>query len=213
MPPVVSFVGVGKSGKTTFLEKLIPELKGRGYRVATIKHTIHRTGFDAPEKDTSRHIRAGSEATAISSPNEFVLIRPGGKDMTLEDMVRLVGDDFDIILTEGFKRGKAPKIEVHRREKGEALGKSLTGLVAVITDETLKVKVRQFSLDDVKGAADLLENEFIKPNRERISLYINGEPVPLSAFPEGIIRNILLGMASSLKGVNEVKSLDISLRL
>ncbi len=212
MPPIISFVGTGKSGKTTFLEKLIPELKGRGYRVATIKHTIHRTSFDAPGKDTSRHIRAGSEATAVSSPNEFVVIRPAGKDMTLGEIARLVGEDYDIILTEGFKQEKTPKIEVHRREKGEALGESLDGLIAIITDEALEVKVRQFSLEDVKGVADLLENGYIKPYQRRLSLYINGVPVPLSDFPKEIISHILLGIASSLKGVSEVKSLDISLR-
>ena len=38
MPPIVSIVGKSKSGKTTLIEKLIRELKSRGYQVATIKH-------------------------------------------------------------------------------------------------------------------------------------------------------------------------------
>jgi Ni2+-binding GTPase involved in maturation of urease and hydrogenase len=44
-PPVVSIVGRSKSGKTTLIEKLIPLLKARGYRVGTVKHHAH-PGFD-----------------------------------------------------------------------------------------------------------------------------------------------------------------------
>ena len=212
MPPVVSFVGKGKTGKTTFLEKLIPELVRRGYRVATIKHTVHPTTLDQPEKDTARHLKAGSSVIAISSPNEIALIKRALPGMGLDDLVRQIGEDYDILLTEGFKQGNAPKIEVHRWEKGEALGESLTGLIAIITDEPLNVKVKQFSLEDIKGVADLLETDFIKPNHERLVLYVNGKSVPLSAFPRDIISNTIMGAVSSLKGVNEVKSIDISLR-
>lgn len=38
MIPVISFVGRSNSGKTTYLIKLISELKKRGYKVAVIKH-------------------------------------------------------------------------------------------------------------------------------------------------------------------------------
>jgi polynucleotide 5'-kinase involved in rRNA processing len=41
MPPAVSIVGKSNSGKTTLREKLVRELKLRGYRVATIKHIPH----------------------------------------------------------------------------------------------------------------------------------------------------------------------------
>ena len=41
MIPIISVVGKSNVGKTTLLEKLLPELKKRGYRVATIKHDVH----------------------------------------------------------------------------------------------------------------------------------------------------------------------------
>jgi len=85
-------------------------------------------------------------------------------------------------------------------------------LIAIATDEPLETKARQFSLQDIKGLADLLEEGFIKPRRERISLYINNVPVPLSSFPKKIITDVLLAMASTLKGAGEVSSLDISLK-
>jgi len=211
MPPIVSIVGKSKSGKTTLMEGLIRELKSRGYRVGTIKHIPQGLSFDEPGKDSWRHIQAGSEATVISSPDRVVLIKPVAQALTLDEAAHLVGEDCDIILAEGFKQDNAPKIEVHRREVGPPLS-VVKKLIAMATDEPLETKVRQFSLQDIKGLADLLEKGFIKPQRERTSLYINGVLIPLSSFPKKIITDVLLAMASSLKGIGEVRSLDISLR-
>lgn len=213
MPVVISFVGKGKSGKTTFLEKLIPELTRRGYRVATIKHTVHDTTFDRPEKDTARHVKAGSAATSIASPNEFVLVVPGGR-VTLDEMLRHVGEDYDIVLTEGFKHEKMPKIEVHRREKGEALAPTLEDVVAILTDEPLDVNVRQFSLEDFKGVADFIEERYIKTDGDKVALYVNNRLVPTERLPKKLIENLLIAIASSVDSGSseEIKSLDISLR-
>jgi len=211
MPPIVSIVGRAKSGKTTLMEKLIRELASRGYRVATIKHTPEGMSFDMPGKDSWRHLQAGSEATMVSAPDKVVLVRPVTRETTLEEMARLLGEDYDIILAEGFKYDDAPKIEVHRREVAPPLS-NIKKLIAVVTDEPLDTKVRQFSLEDVKGLADLLETGFIKPQRERTSLYINSVPISLSTFPKEFITSVLLAMASSLKGVGEVRSLDVFLR-
>jgi len=211
MPPVVSIVGKSKSGKTTLVEGLIRELKSRGYLVGTIKHTPQGMTFDVADKDSWRHIQAGSETTAISSPDRFVLIKPVTRVFTLDEIARLIGEDCDIIIAEGFKQDSAPKIEVHRREVGSPLS-AVRKLIAIATDEPLETKARQFSLQDIKGLADLLEEGFIKPRRERISLYINNVPVPLSSFPKKIITDVLLAMASTLKGAGEVSSLDISLK-
>ncbi len=211
MPPIVSIVGKSKSGKTTLIEKLIGELKSRGYRVATIKHIPQNLTFDLPGKDSWRHTQAGSEATVISSPDKLVLIKPATQEGSLEQLAHLLGEDYDIILTEGFSQGDAPKIEVHRQQAGPPLTK-VRKLIAIATDEPLETKTRQFSLEDIKGLADLVETGFIKPQRERLSLYANDTPIALSSFPRQIISNILLALASSLKGVKRIKSLDIFYR-
>ncbi|MBA7696653.1 hypothetical protein ES703_105303 [subsurface metagenome] len=211
MPPIVSIVGRSKSGKTTLLEKLIGELTARGYRVATIKHTPQGMSFDKPDKDSWRHLQAGSAATIVSSRDEMVLIKPVTQEISLGETARLLGEDYDLILTEGFKLDDAPKIEVHRREVGPPLS-GIKKLIAVVTDEPLETKVRQFSLEDINGLADLVEAGFIKPQRERLSLYVNNVPLSLSTFPKELVTNILLAMVSSLKGVGEVRSLDIFLR-
>ena len=211
MPPIVSIVGKSKSGKTSLMEKLIGELKSRGYRVATIKHTPQGMTFDELDKDSWRHLQAGSEATVISSSDKIVLVKPVTQALTLDEIARLFGEDYDIILTEGFKQDNAPKIEVHRRQVGPPLS-AVKKLIAIVTDEPLETKTRQFSLQDTKGLADLVEEGFIKPQRERASLYINNAPISLSAFPKEIISNVLLTMVSCLKGVGEARSLDIFLR-
>lgn len=211
MPSVVSIVGKSRSGKTSVIERLIGELRSRAYHVATIKHAPQGASFDAPGKDSWRHIEAGSETVVVSSQDNLVLIKPVSEDTAVEGILRLLGEDYDIILAEGFKQGSVPKIEVHRRDVGVPL-KDIKKLIAIVTDEPLKTKVRQFSFEDNKGLADLLERGFIKPQKERISLYVNNTPVPLTTFPKQIIKNVLVAMVSCLKGVKEVTSLQIFLR-
>ena len=88
---------------------------------------------------------------------------------------------------------------------------SIKKLIAVATDEPLETKARQFSLDDVKSLTDLLEEGFIKPQRERLSLYVNGAPVVLSSFPKELITNVLTAIANSLKGVGKISTLKFFL--
>ena len=211
MPPVVSIVGRSKSGKTTLLEKLIRKLSSRGYRVATIKHTSHGMSFDKPDKDSWRHLQAGSVMTIASSKDKMVLVRPLAQEATLDEMVRFLAEDCDIILTEGFKHRDAPKIEVHRREVGSLLS-GIKKLVAMVTDEPLETGVKKFSSDDIGGLADFIEIGFIRSGRERLSIYTNKVPLSLGAFPREFMANTLLAMVSSLKGVGKVESLDIFLR-
>ena len=96
MPPIVSIVGKSKSGKTTVVEKLIQELRSRGYRVATVKHVPQDLTLDTPEKDSWRHVKAGSEATVISAPDTIILIKPITWQSKLNDLVRILGEDYDI---------------------------------------------------------------------------------------------------------------------
>lgn len=208
MPSIVSIVGISHSGKTTLLEKIIRELTARNYRVATIKHTAEEATMDAPGKDTWRHIRAGSSATAIGSDSRIVLIKPVKEKSTVEEMARLMGEDYDIIITEGFKQGKYPKIEVHRKENGPPLS-GIEGIIAIATNEKLDTGARQFSIDDYKAVTDFIEEEFILPQADRLSLYVNDELMTLSAFPRQIITSLFLAIAGSLKGVADIRNLKM----
>lgn len=161
MVPIISVVGKSGAGKTTFLEKLVRELKRRGIRVAVIKHDTHGFDIDKPGKDTWRMAQAGSDAVVISSPFKMALIKTVDHDMTPDEIAAYLDGDVDIILTEGYKRGNKPKIEVSRSEVSRELLCSEEELVALVTDQRFSMAVPQFGLDDVEGVASLLEREVL----------------------------------------------------
>jgi len=161
--PVVTIVGRGDSGKTTFLEKLIRELTDRGVRVATVKHHVHDYDIDIPGKDSWRHARAGAVATMVSSPEKFALVRRVDREMTLDELTRVALDaGADLLLAEGFKRQGANPIEVLRGACSSQLVTSAEALLALVTDvpETAP-GVQHFALDDAAGVADLIEARFL----------------------------------------------------
>jgi len=213
MVPVVCIVGKSGVGKTHVMMKLVAELKNRDYRVATIKHSVHDIDLDLEGKDSWHHARAGSDAVVISSPHRFALIREVDHDSTLADLSRFIGSDFDIVLAEGFKHEKAPKIEVHRKEFGKDLVCEGDELLAVVTDEELGCDIPQYASDDAPGLVDLIEKQFLrKEEKHRVSLFVNGQPVPLNDFVRGLFSNVLFGMVSSLKRVQPASGIDISVR-
>lgn len=115
--PIISIVGKSDSGKTSFMEELIPRLKEEGIRVATIKHDVHGFTMDRPGKDTYRHKESGAGMVIISSPKRIGLIRDVEEEYSLDRLQELYGEGFDLILTEGYKREDKPKIEVYRPAK------------------------------------------------------------------------------------------------
>lgn len=212
MCPVVSIVGKSGSGKTALTESLIAEFKKRGYRVATVKHSPGGIEIDKPEKDSWKFAQAGSDAVVISSPDKLVLVKSVDHDSNIEEILRVIGSDFDLVLVEGFKKGKAPKIEVYRRELGEDLVCPPEILSAIVSDEPLDLDVPQFSLNDTSAIADFIERDFILQAEGDTSLFVNGKQVFIKPFVKDVIAKALLAMVSTLKGVGEVKNLDISIR-
>lgn len=161
--PMISVVGKSDTGKTTLLVKLIAELKRRGYRVATIKHDTHGFDIDRPGKDSWRHAQAGSDVVIVSGPNRLALIEKREREATLDEIADRV-TNVDIIITEGYKRGDRPKIEVSRREKSSELLCTEDELIAIATDQPFDMNVPQFGLDDAAGLVDLIEERFLSPN-------------------------------------------------
>lgn len=158
--PIISVVGKSGVGKTTFLEKLVAELKRRGYRVATVKHDVHGFDIDRPGKDSWRLAQAGSDSVVIASPQRLALIKRLDRELALSEIAAFL-TDIDIILAEGYKRGDAPKIEVSRRERGGELLCTADDLVAIVSNQLFDLDVPQFGLDDAEGIVNLLEEEFL----------------------------------------------------
>ena len=159
-PPFVSIVGNSGAGKTTFLEKLIPELIGRGLRVGTIKHDVHGFEMDKPGKDSWRHKHAGATTTVISSPYQIGMVMDVEHDHKPDELLSYF-NGMDIILTEGYKRGDHPKIDIFRTEiVNEPLCKNDKSLLALITDSEVGLDVPTFSFGAIKEVADFLIKHF-----------------------------------------------------
>jgi molybdopterin-guanine dinucleotide biosynthesis protein MobB len=117
-PPVLSVVGFSDSGKTTYLEKLIPALKKKGLKLGVIKHDAHSFEVDVPGKDSWRITQAGADITVISSPAKIAILEKWEREEDLSQLAPRLRGKVDLILTEGYKRDKALKIEIRRAEKG-----------------------------------------------------------------------------------------------
>lgn len=160
IPAIVCIVGKSESGKTTLLEKLIPELTGMGLKVGTIKHDVHGFEIDHPGKDSWRHKQAGSRMTIISSPQRIGMVMDVDHDHTLDELA-LFFSGVDVILTEGYKRENKPKIEIFRREAHSApLCLNDSNLIALMTNADVDLGVPRFALSDIEGLAHFLTEHF-----------------------------------------------------
>lgn len=213
MRSIISIVGKSHSGKTTLLEKLIAELKRRGYKIAIVKHSHHKDDLDVAEKDTWRFTKAGSELSAINSLDHLAIYRHMDNYFEPQDISNYVLWDYDIILTEGFKGSNYPKIEVHRNEQGKELLTDPKLLLAVVTDGPLDVNVPQFSHEDVSGIADIIEKKITAENNKiDLDLVINDTNIPVNPQLKDMLTRTLSAMVPELQKNGEIKSVHISMR-
>ena len=160
--PIVSIVGKSNSGKTTLIERLIPELRERGYRIATIKHNLHGFDIDHEGKDSWRHKRAGALLTVIASPHSVALIEDTDRDYTIAEIRQRYIRDVDLILLEGYKGNPYPKIEVYRPElHADRLCSSEDNLIALVCEKPIDAEVPCFRPDAIAEIAALIEDLFL----------------------------------------------------
>lgn len=164
--PIVSFIGRSNSGKTTLIERVIPELVRAGYRVATVKHTGHGFDLDTEGKDSWRHKRAGASSVIVVSKGSLALFADVSEQLKVEEIRdRFVDHSYDLIIAEGWKSEGYPKIIVVRDQLGE-ISYSSDGLLAVVTDKPIELPVPVLHLNDVAGVAALLIRQFPLRRRE-----------------------------------------------
>jgi molybdopterin-guanine dinucleotide biosynthesis protein B len=115
--PVLGFAAFSGTGKTTLLKQLLPLLRQQGLRIGMIKHTHHDFDIDQPGKDSYELRKAGASEMLVASGRRWALMVETEKsgDPILQDMLkRLDQSELDLILVEGFKHERFPKIELHR---------------------------------------------------------------------------------------------------
>ena len=159
-PPVVSIVGNSGSVKTTFIEKLIPELTRAGLKVGTVKHDVHGFEMDKPGKDSWRHKKAGAATSMIASPKQIGIVMDVDYDHSPDELVVLFSG-MDIVLAEGYKRGNKPKLEIFRPEvEAKPLCLEDPHLIAMITDTEVGTTTPTFATSDARGVATFLIDHF-----------------------------------------------------
>ncbi|MBN2418449.1 MAG: molybdopterin-guanine dinucleotide biosynthesis protein B [Deltaproteobacteria bacterium] len=152
--------GWSGSGKTTLVEKLLPELKKKKLKVGTVKHHHAALEPDTPGKDSYRHRKAGADKTIIAAPNSVTMMMSVDHEPVLNELIPLM-NDMDIVVVEGYKMEKQPKIEVFRslvHEKPRFLDDP--DLIAIASDTELDSPVPVFDINNPEKLADFIAGYF-----------------------------------------------------
>jgi molybdopterin-guanine dinucleotide biosynthesis adapter protein len=209
-------VGLVKSGKTTFIEALVKELSRRKYRVGTLKHTSHSFEMDSEGKDSYRLKQSGSIVGGVFTDDGIGIVRDLDDSQDLDRIIADVYSDMDIVIIEGYKLGKYPKIIILKENdpKLETEPYREDEIIAVVGEGEADNSLNFYGKYEIKKIADLLELEFIKPySVQEIDLYINNRPVVLNEFVQKIVKNMINAIIDSLKGIDKkIEEIDLRYR-
>ena len=114
---IIGVAGFKNAGKTTLVERLVRHLTDRGYLISTVKHAHHSFDIDHEGRDSFRHRAAGATEVAIVSDRRWALMHElrGDQEPTLDAILEPMSP-CDLVLVEGYKRSRLPKLEVYRAE-------------------------------------------------------------------------------------------------
>ncbi len=167
-PPVVSFVAESGTGKTTLIEAIIRELKGKGYRIGAIKHDAHEFEIDYPGKDSFRFTHAGADTTVISSNTKLGVVARPESPLSVEEIGTRYFADCDLVLAEGYKKSTLPKVIVFRDGFKGILESKLGGeVIAFVGDTTVQAEVPVLELNQPGTVARFLESKFLTQKEGR----------------------------------------------
>ncbi|MEN8892746.1 molybdopterin-guanine dinucleotide biosynthesis protein B [Planktotalea arctica] len=163
---IYGVVGWKNAGKTGLMERLVSEISSRGFSVSTVKHAHHSFDVDHPGKDSYRHRAAGAREVLLASRNRFALMHEleGEEEPSLSALLGMLAP-VDLVLVEGYKRDKHPKIEAHRAETGNPLIADET-VRAFAADSALERDRPVFDLDATAQIADFILRDLGLPERK-----------------------------------------------
>ena len=153
--------GWKNAGKTGLMERLVTDITSRGISVSTVKHAHHTFDVDHPGKDSHRHRVAGATEVLLASRNRFALMHElRNEDEPSLEMLLSKLAPVDLVLVEGYKRDRHPKIEAFRAETGNALiAPGDTTIRAVASDTPIQLDRPVFDLNDTGAIADFILSE------------------------------------------------------
>jgi molybdopterin-guanine dinucleotide biosynthesis protein B len=155
---VYGVTGWKNAGKTGLMERLVTEITGRGLSVSTVKHAHHRFDVDHPGKDSWRHRQAGAQEVILASGTRVAQMTElrGAPEPPLEELLARLAP-VDLVLIEGYKRDRHPKVEAFRAETGNPLIALQDDTIrAVAADVPLDLERPVFDLNDTRAIADFV---------------------------------------------------------
>lgn len=156
---VFGIAGRSGMGKTTLLERLVPELRARGLVVSLIKHSHKAIEIDRPGKDSWRAREAGCQEVLLLGDGRWALMHElrGASEPPLDYLVSRL-QHCDLVLIEGFKSGDFPKLEVWRQAEGKPpLWPDWPGIVGMAVEGAAPVSApRVLPLADTSAIAELV---------------------------------------------------------
>ena len=165
--PILGFSAYSGTGKTTLLRQLIPLLKQRDLRVSVIKHAHHHFELDFPGKDSYELRKAGADQTVICTTTRMALITefdaPADEPELHEIIDMLDTERADIILVEGYKDIRFPKIELHRETLGKPfLCQNDASVIALACDASppAGIEIPVLDINDVNAIAEFIYLDF-----------------------------------------------------
>lgn len=160
---VLGVTGWKNSGKTTLVERLVATLTARGFRISTVKHAHHAFDIDHAGTDSARHRAAGATEVAVVSSTRWALVHElrDEEEPPLADILARLSP-CDLVIVEGYKRDRHPKIEARRAEARDTapLAPGDPTIVAIASDmpaaEAGRLPV--FDIDDIEAIARFAES-------------------------------------------------------
>jgi len=155
---IFGVTGWKNSGKTGLMERLITEFTARGLTVSSIKHAHHSFDIDHPGRDSYRHRDAGAWQVLLASRNRWALMHElrDEDEPSLGDLLKQLSP-VDLVLIEGYKRDRHPKIEAHRKETGQPLiAPEDETIVAVASDTSVAIDRPVLDLNDTAAIANFI---------------------------------------------------------
>jgi molybdopterin-guanine dinucleotide biosynthesis protein MobB len=158
---IFGVTGWKNSGKTGLMERLITEFTARGLSVSSIKHAHHSFDIDHPGRDSYRHRDAGARQVLLASRNRWALMHElrDEDEPSLGDLLKQLSP-VDLVLIEGYKRDRHPKIEAHRKETGQPLiAPEDETIVAVASDTLVTIDRPVLDLNDTASIANFIAQQ------------------------------------------------------
>jgi len=133
---IFGIAGHSGMGKTTLLERLVPEIASSGLVVSLIKHSHKNIDIDRPGKDSYRLRESGCKEVLLLGNDRWALMHElrGAEEPSLDYLLDRM-QHCDLVLVEGFKGGNFPKLEVWRESEGKpTLWPDWQGITAIASD-------------------------------------------------------------------------------